>query len=95
MVEEGWPIPRITLDFPKKTTDQTANLYDILGHLRNAVAHGRLTFTSDSGQPNEVAITVEDKYHPEDAEPYWRAEIEVSQRARRVERRLDLLVLGR
>jgi hypothetical protein len=71
MIEEGWPVPRITLDTPKKPADKTATLFDILRHLRNAVAHGRLTFTSDSGQPTEVAIIIEDKYHTEDTEPYW------------------------
>jgi hypothetical protein len=78
MIDEGWSVPRITLDSPKKPQDKTATPYDILKHLRNAVAHGRLTFNSDSGEPNEVAVTVADNY-PKDSEPYWRAEIEVVQ----------------
>lgn len=47
-----------------------------LRHLRNAVAHGRLTFTSDSKHLQEVGIIVEDKKHRTDPQPNWRAEID-------------------
>lgn len=63
----------ITRDDGKKPTNTLA---DILKHLRNAVAHGRLIFTSDSPRVEEVAIIVEDKKRREDPEPYWCARIE-------------------
>src|SRR5436190_17928665 len=58
MTSEGWPTWTITRDEGKK---QTKTLADILKHVRNAVAHGRLTFTSDSHRMEEVTIIVEDK----------------------------------
>lgn len=70
---ENWPAWTILLDDPKKPT---RSLADILKHVRNAVAHGRLTFTSDSEHLEEVAIIVEDKYRREDTEAYWRAQID-------------------
>lgn len=73
MRTENWPAWTILLDDPQKPT---SNLADILKHLRNAVAHGRLTFTSDSERLEEVAIIVEDKKHREDPEAYWRAQID-------------------
>jgi hypothetical protein len=69
---EGWPVWTITLDDPAKPT---MNLADILRHLRNAVAHGRLTFTSDNEHLADVAILVEDQW-PRGLEPYWCAEID-------------------
>lgn len=73
MASEGWPTWTITRDDGKKPT---STLADVLKHLRNAVAHGRLTFTSDSPRVEEVAIIVEDKERREDPEPYWCARIE-------------------
>ena len=72
MHAEGWPNWTITLDDPKRPT---GTLADILKHLRNAIAHGRLTFTSDSEDLEDVAIIVEDK-KKNDPEPYWRAQID-------------------
>ncbi len=72
MRAEEWPAWTITLDDPARPT---RNLADILKHLRNAIAHGRLTFTSDSEHLSEVAIIVEDKRHRDDPAPYWRAQI--------------------
>lgn len=74
MRAEGWPSWTITLDNDWKNPTRT--LYDILRHLRNAVAHGRVTFTSDSGHLQEVAIIVEDKKQSNDPQPCWRAEID-------------------
>ncbi len=70
---EGWPTWTITRDSDKKPTEKLA---DLLRHVRNSVAHGRLTFTSDSRSVEEVAIIVEDKKRPTDPEPYWSARIE-------------------
>lgn len=75
MASEGWPTWTITRDEGKKPT---GTLADILKHLRNAVAHGRLTFTSDSRRLEEVEIIVEDKEKREDLEPYWCAQIEAT-----------------
>jgi len=72
MSMEGWPAWAITLDNSDKPTKTLA---DILRHLRNAVAHGRLTFTSDSPCLEEVGIMVEDKKKREDPTPYWCAQI--------------------
>jgi hypothetical protein len=70
MEDEDWPTWTIT-----RGKEQTSTLYDLLYHLRNAVAHGRLTFTSDSPHIENVALIVEDK-KPNDPEPYWCANIE-------------------
>ncbi len=72
MASKGWPTWTITRDDTKKGT---STLADIIYHLRNAVSHGRLVFTSDSPEIDDVAIIVEDKKGREDAEPYWRAQI--------------------
>ena len=71
MNAEGWPVWHITKDEAKY---RTATLYDIVRHLRNALAHGRLQFTSDSPQITEVAVIVEDK-ETGHSETDWRAEI--------------------
>jgi hypothetical protein len=67
----GWPDWTINRDDP---TRPTVTLGNLLTHLRNAVAHGRISFTSDSRRMDEVGIIVEDK-KPRDLEPYWAAEI--------------------
>jgi len=73
MQAEGWSGWTITLDDPAKPTKTLA---DILRHLRNAVAHGQLTFSSDSPLLEEVTIIVEDKKRREHAQPYWCARID-------------------
>ena len=73
MHAKGWPTWTIMLDDQEKPTTTLAH---ILKHLRNAVAHGRLTFTSDSRNIEEVAILIEDKKRREDPVPYWRARID-------------------
>ena len=40
---------------------ETETLGDLATRLRNAAAHGRYTFDSDSLDPQEVTITVKDK----------------------------------
>lgn len=72
MAKEGWPTWTITRDDEKKPT---STLSDILRHLRNAIAYGRLTFTSDSPRYEDVAIIAEDKKKRDDIEPYWHAHI--------------------
>jgi hypothetical protein len=63
----GWP----TWDFELAST---RTLGSLIYHLRNAVAHGRMTFSSDSAEPSEVEIVVED-WKKNATEPYWRARI--------------------
>jgi hypothetical protein len=69
---DGWPMWVIARDDDKAPT---LTLGQILKHLRNAVAHGRISYTSDSPLIENVSLLVEDKRRREDSEPYWRAEI--------------------
>ncbi|CAN5806374.1 hypothetical protein BH24DEI2_BH24DEI2_28730 [soil metagenome] len=77
MKGEGWPTWKIVRDDEKSTK----TLGHILRHLRNAVAHGRLSFitsdpnldTSDSPYAEHVIIRVKDK--PPGAKVNWCAEI--------------------
>jgi DNA-binding MarR family transcriptional regulator len=64
---EGWPRWEI-----RKGKCET--LGSLVRRLRNAVAHGRLRFSSDSRELGEVTIEVED-WHPHAREPHWRARI--------------------
>lgn len=67
LVSEGWPQWEIS----KGTCD---TLGELIRHLRNAVAHGRITFSSDSRDINDVAITVEDA-KPRAEVSHWCASI--------------------
>jgi len=71
MNEDGWPTWNITKDEAKLPT---VTLYDIVYHLRNALAHGRLQFSSDSPRLDDVTIVAEDKL-PGHSEINWAAEI--------------------
>jgi hypothetical protein len=51
---DGWPRFHVTLG-------KCDTLYDLLWHLRNAVAHGHMTYSSDSLIPNDVEIRFEDR----------------------------------
>jgi hypothetical protein len=75
MTVEGWFGWSVTLDSPKKGKSPTSTLGDLLFHLRNAVAHGRLTFSSDSPQITDVVVTAEDQPNAKGAVVNWRAEI--------------------
>jgi hypothetical protein len=52
--QDGWPKFVVTLG-------KCNTLHDLLRHLRNAVAHGHMTYSSDSLNPNEVEIRFEDR----------------------------------
>ncbi len=67
LVARGWPSWAFSLD-------RSDTLGDLVYHLRNAVAHGRITFSSDSRNPSEVALEVADA-RPKTQEIYWRASI--------------------
>ena len=57
LYDHEWP----RWDIADCTPNGTWTLGQLARHLRNAAAHGRYYFSSDSRQPREVTITVEDK----------------------------------
>ena len=63
----GWPDWQILLG-------ECSTLGDLIYHLRNAAAHGHVTFSSDDPDLKRVSIEVED-YKPGASTPYWRASI--------------------
>ena len=65
--EKGWPDWSVTLG-------ETETLGCLIRHLRNAAAHGRFHFSSESRKLSEVLLVVEDAKSRRCA-PYWRAEI--------------------
>jgi DNA-binding MarR family transcriptional regulator len=67
LAAEGWPRWEIL-------KGKCETLRTLVHKLRNAVAHGRLRFSSDSRQIEEVAVEVED-WHPHARSPHWRARI--------------------
>ena len=67
LVSQGWPKWNIT----KGKAD---TLGQLAKHVRNAAAHGRITFSSDSRYLHEVMIRVEDSADYGKS-IYWRAEI--------------------
>jgi DNA-binding MarR family transcriptional regulator len=67
LVAQGWPKWEIV-------KGKCETLGSLVHKLRNAVAHGRMRFSSDGGQTEEVAIEVED-WHPHARGPHWRARI--------------------
>jgi HEPN family protein len=70
LISDGWPSIEV-----KKGTNET--LYEFVRHLRNAVAHGRIRFSSDSPDPRQVTIEIDDcKSHEET--PYWSARMKAS-----------------
>jgi HEPN family protein len=70
---EGWPNWNISLgEEHSRTLGQLAN------RLRNAVAHRRITFSSDSPDLKEVEFEFEDQ-KPGAAAPHWRAYIQAPQ----------------
>ena len=77
---EGWPTWNILQDDYKD--NPTNNLYTLTRRLRNAVAHGQVKFTSDSGKIEDVKILVEDKRSSKGSKTkkrdFWVAEIEAT-----------------
>jgi len=71
LTAQGWPKWQVTLDSGNKPT-KTLGL--LVWHLRNAISHRGLKFTSDDEYLENVAIQVEDK-PGKAAKPNWRAEI--------------------
>jgi hypothetical protein len=65
--KRGWPEWRIELG-------DCDTMEELTRHLRNAVAHGRITFDTDDRALEQVSIQVED-YRLRATNPYWRASI--------------------
>lgn len=70
LANEGWPQWEITLG-------DANTLGQLIRRLRNATAHGRMSFSSDSRIPEDVYIQVED-FRPKGKQPFWRAIIRAS-----------------
>lgn len=70
LCSEGWPRIDVRLG-------QCETLGDFVHHLRNAAAHGRILFSSDSTDSNKVAITFSDK-KAKATKINWRVQMNVS-----------------
>jgi ADP-ribosylglycohydrolase len=75
---DGWPKWDLKVD-DSEPSKKTKTLGRLLWHLRNAAAHGRLRFSSDSTDLQDVRLIVEDKPNQPDATVNWRAEISAAQ----------------
>jgi hypothetical protein len=64
----GWPDWSITPGL-----SETNTLFDIVHHLRNAAAHGRVSFSNNERDPKNVDITFKDVDN--DGTVIWRADI--------------------
>lgn len=67
LVNDGWPQFEISLG-------KCDTLGDLIKRLRNAVAHGHMSFSSDSHLADQVVIEVED-YRGTPKEAFWRAQL--------------------
>ena len=70
---EGWPDQIMELG-----KADTHTVGDFVHHLRNAVAHGRIIYSSDDREPTQVSLTFEDR-KPGNAAPHWRVCIDAGQ----------------
>ena len=70
LVVQGWPKWNFFIGTP-------STLDDLVYHLRNAVAHGNMSFSSESQDIEEVLIEVED-YKNKGIKLYWRASIGIN-----------------
>jgi hypothetical protein len=67
LVGRGWPKWKIL-------QGKTTTLGQLVHHLRNAISHRRVWFSSDDRNPTEVEIEFADA-RTRGAKPYWRARI--------------------
>ena len=78
LAQKGWPTWNIPLDEPiKPTHPKTETLDTLLVHVRNAVAHGRISFTSDAPNLEAVGLLIEDAT-TRTASPHFKADISAS-----------------
>lgn len=82
--QKGWPRWDIFLG-------ESKTLGDLLGHLRNAVAHRRLQFSSDSPDPSNVSIEFEDRRRGKHR-PNWGARISADDLKLFLEKFMELVV---
>jgi hypothetical protein len=75
---EGWPQWDLQVD-DSEPAKKTRTLGRLLWHLRNAASHGRLRFSSDSTDLQDVRLIVEDRPSQPSATVNWRAEISAAQ----------------
>jgi hypothetical protein len=66
---EGWPD-----EIMEMGKDKTKTLGDFVHHMRNALAHGRIWFSSDNRNLNEVTLVLKDRKSPK-SPVYWRARL--------------------
>lgn len=84
LVGDGWP------SWQFEPGSETQTLGDLIYHLRSAAAHGKMKFLSDSREPNDVPIKVED-WKPEAKAAYRKASIVASDLRFFCERLIELL----
>jgi len=82
--KDGWPRIEVTIG-------HCQTLHDLVRHLRNAVAHGHLEFSSDSRDASTVTITAEDYRKKNGSPANWRARIGAKSLGEFCERFMDLL----
>jgi len=70
---EGWPIPTVVGDFP-----QVQNLRQLVRHLRNAISHFNIQFTSDHSD-QIVGLKVWNTDPRRSGQKTWVAELSVAQ----------------
>src|SRR5262245_45269592 len=71
LAARGWPQWEIRQGYAH-------TLGQLVRRLRNATAHGRMSFSSDSPLADEVYVEVED-FRPKESQPFWRARIKASE----------------
>jgi hypothetical protein len=67
LIQQGWPAWKIAVG-------RADTVGQLIRHLRNAVAHRRIAFSSDSLDAADVEVTFEDA-RGDNASPNWRASI--------------------
>ncbi len=75
----------------KNNAENTVTLGDLFRHIRNAVAHGRINFSSDAEEMDKVDITFWDCKHKNSC-PYWEASINGAELRKFCERALNFLM---
>jgi hypothetical protein len=70
LAKDGWPSWKFIIG-------ESTNLRDLLFHLRNAVSHRRLRFSSDSRDIADVDIEFRDR-KPKATDDYWGARIKAT-----------------
>lgn len=82
---EGWPDQIMELG-----KAETNTVGQFIKHMRNAVAHGRVTFSSDDRELTHVTLTFEDCKN-KSAPPYWRARINAKHLRQFCDRLMDMI----